>query len=421
MAVAERRARSDPTSCWWCRPGRRPAAAVEGAACPWWPRGSATAPTCADGSLAPRSQPGSVLVEPAGRPWAVAMALGREVKTIDGSAVVVDCDTLCVHGDTPGRGSRGAAVRPGAAGGRGVRRPLRRRWPVGPPSPRGRGGRATPACWWPVSGPAEARALAGAVAAPGGRGSSTRSAGCARCSSCRARPSRPRELVERVARLGRRRSRGPAAHPPPARGARRPRPRGGVPAGRDRRLTEVAALGDDDPGGGHARLLAGVRLPHGPTQGAGSGPPPATEPRRIGARRVVGPGRWVRRRLPPVDPGRVAAGRRTPVRLFDPVTPPFALLRPGDTVRLDPVRTGGPGPAPVPAGPDRVPRRRSAPAGPRRRAAWSRRPGLLTTVQDGGRSGLAHLGVPGAGPADPLAHALANRLVGTPGRPPRSR
>jgi len=42
------------------------------------------------------------------------------------------------------------------------------------------------------------------------------------------------------------------------------------------------------------------------------------------------------------------------------------------------------------------------------------KPGPLTTVQDGGRLGLAHLGVPAAGPADWLSHALANRLVGNP-------
>ena len=38
--------------------------------------------------------------------------------------------------------------------------------------------------------------------------------------------------------------------------------------------------------------------------------------------------------------------------------------------------------------------------------------GALTTVQDRGRTGLAHLGVPRAGPLDPPAAALANRLVG---------
>jgi biotin-dependent carboxylase-like uncharacterized protein len=40
------------------------------------------------------------------------------------------------------------------------------------------------------------------------------------------------------------------------------------------------------------------------------------------------------------------------------------------------------------------------------------RAGALTTVQDRGRIGLAHLGVPRAGPLDVPAAALANRLVG---------
>ena len=40
------------------------------------------------------------------------------------------------------------------------------------------------------------------------------------------------------------------------------------------------------------------------------------------------------------------------------------------------------------------------------------RAGSLTTVQDRGRLGLAHLGVPRAGPLDAPAAALANRLVG---------
>lgn len=43
-----------------------------------------------------------------------------------------------------------------------------------------------------------------------------------------------------------------------------------------------------------------------------------------------------------------------------------------------------------------------------------RSPGALCTVQDGGRRGWAHLGVPPAGPADWLGHTLANRLVGNP-------
>ncbi|MDT0445753.1 5-oxoprolinase subunit C family protein [Streptomyces johnsoniae] len=42
------------------------------------------------------------------------------------------------------------------------------------------------------------------------------------------------------------------------------------------------------------------------------------------------------------------------------------------------------------------------------------RPGALTTVQDLGRPGHAHLGVPRAGALDLPAHLLANRLVGNP-------
>ncbi len=43
-----------------------------------------------------------------------------------------------------------------------------------------------------------------------------------------------------------------------------------------------------------------------------------------------------------------------------------------------------------------------------------RKPGLLTTVQDLGRWGFQHEGVPVAGPMDPWAHRRANRLVGNP-------
>ncbi len=40
------------------------------------------------------------------------------------------------------------------------------------------------------------------------------------------------------------------------------------------------------------------------------------------------------------------------------------------------------------------------------------RSGALTTIQDAGRPGLAHLGVPRSGALDRSAHSLANRLVG---------
>lgn len=42
-------------------------------------------------------------------------------------------------------------------------------------------------------------------------------------------------------------------------------------------------------------------------------------------------------------------------------------------------------------------------------------PGFLTTVQDRGRPGYAHLGVPRSGALDQAALDLANRLVGNPG------
>jgi biotin-dependent carboxylase-like uncharacterized protein len=113
--------------------------------------------------------------------------------------------------------------------------------------------------------------------------------------------------------------------------------------------------------------------------------------------------------------------------LFDAARPPFTLLRPGDTVRFDAVApadtvqasdaagaTGGAGvtggwPA---GGQPRRPTLEPPPGVPT--ALVVEDPGLLTLVEDGGRRGVARLGVPTAGPADPVAHALANRLVGNP-------
>ncbi|WP_406285494.1 biotin-dependent carboxyltransferase family protein [Streptomyces sp. NBC_00209] len=43
------------------------------------------------------------------------------------------------------------------------------------------------------------------------------------------------------------------------------------------------------------------------------------------------------------------------------------------------------------------------------------RAGALTTVQDAGRGGWAHLGVPRSGALDAPSHRLANRLAGNPG------
>jgi KipI family sensor histidine kinase inhibitor len=102
---------------------------------------------------------------------------------------------------------------------------------------------------------------------------------------------------------------------------------------------------------------------------------------------------------------------RTSLALFDPDRPPYARLRPGDSVRLadwtdrlDP--TGGRvGPPPL--------------LRPRLEATGSRyvevvKPGALSLVQDAGRRSVAALGIPEGGPADTGAMRLANRLVGNP-------
>ena len=103
---------------------------------------------------------------------------------------------------------------------------------------------------------------------------------------------------------------------------------------------------------------------------------------------------------------------RTAVHLFDRGRPPYALLRPGDTVRftetdrteeLGPAHTGG-------VAPDgRLPLENRG-----HRFIEVLEPGLLSLVEDQGRHSTAALGVPGAGPADPEAQRLANRLVGNP-------
>lgn len=121
---------------------------------------------------------------------------------------------------------------------------------------------------------------------------------------------------------------------------------------------------------------------------------------------------------PQATPGGWQLVGSTGARLFDPVTPPHALLRPGDEVVLelspaDPGRTGGgAGEDASRGGADRPARRPLVPPAGCRVDLVVEDPGAYTVAQDAGRAGRAHLGVPGAGPADPLAHALANRLVG---------
>ena len=97
---------------------------------------------------------------------------------------------------------------------------------------------------------------------------------------------------------------------------------------------------------------------------------------------------------------------RTDLAMFDPGRPEPSLLRPGHRVRFRPVADLGPAvpPPPPPAFPAR--------AGEAYLLVVDAGP--LTTIQDLGRPGWAHLGVPCAGAADRSAAAEANRLVGNP-------
>ena len=96
---------------------------------------------------------------------------------------------------------------------------------------------------------------------------------------------------------------------------------------------------------------------------------------------------------------------RSPATLFDPTRTEPGLLRAGDEVRL--VLDEGARPAPAP--PERrhlVPPEGATPVLEVRAVP----PG--TMVVDGGRRGVAHLGVPASGAADPERWAVATRLVG---------
>ena len=94
---------------------------------------------------------------------------------------------------------------------------------------------------------------------------------------------------------------------------------------------------------------------------------------------------------------------RTAESLFDPGVPPHSRVAPGDRVRF----VSSDQEFPHRSEDDRrTPLRADGPC------LEVLDPGLATFVQDGGRRGCAHLGVPAAGAADPHSLALANLLVG---------
>ena len=71
-----------------------------------------------DGSLQPRTEPGSVLHDEAVvAERALLMAREGIVVAVDGSRVAVRADTICLHGDTPGAAALARRIREGLAGG----------------------------------------------------------------------------------------------------------------------------------------------------------------------------------------------------------------------------------------------------------------------------------------------------------------
>jgi len=109
---------------------------------------------------------------------------------------------------------------------------------------------------------------------------------------------------------------------------------------------------------------------------------------------------------PTASPGGWHVVGRTGFPLFTAARPPYALLAPGDRIQFT-VAGAGERSEPEPL---RAPRW-SPPAGAR--AVFEVvAPGLRSVVQDGGRRNVAAVGVPAAGPADPVSFALANRLAG---------
>lgn len=109
---------------------------------------------------------------------------------------------------------------------------------------------------------------------------------------------------------------------------------------------------------------------------------------------------------PQATPGGWQIIGRTDALLFDPGRRPPSRLEPGDRVRFEAVTAGAPSdPAafPVPV---------ILPTDPPDVEVVD--PGPLTTIQDLGRLGWAHLGVPRSGAVDRGSLIRANRLVGNP-------
>jgi biotin-dependent carboxylase-like uncharacterized protein len=117
---------------------------------------------------------------------------------------------------------------------------------------------------------------------------------------------------------------------------------------------------------------------------------------------------------PSATPGGWQLIGQTDEPLFTPWTPPYARLAPGDRVRfVRSIAATWPDTGRPTASAASVSRADAPPSGARP-VFEVEEPGLRSVLQDGGRKGVAALGVPAAGPADPDSFRLANELVGNP-------
>ena len=112
---------------------------------------------------------------------------------------------------------------------------------------------------------------------------------------------------------------------------------------------------------------------------------------------------------------------RTPLNVFDPAREPASLFRAGDRVKFIPAEIHSPVARTLEVRaneswiPDSVSHKGLRHWGMMSgRCLTVLRPGLFTTIQDGGRWGYQDRGVPVSGPMDRQAHRLANALVGNP-------
>lgn len=158
-------------------------------------------------------------------------------------------------------------------------------------------------------------------------------------------------------------------------------------------------------------------------------PEALAQPRRASPRLQVPPGAvgvaGVQTGIYPVrSPGGWQWIGRTPVPLFRPESAEPFLLKPGDRVAFVPVPAGADsalGAIVTEASPeDRVRGRATARMSVAEReeggsdALEVRKPGMLTTVQDGGRHGWQSFGVSAGGAMDKESLRIANLLVGNP-------